>query len=212
MRIKICGMREAGNLLAIADLNPDFLGFIFYEKSDRCVRDVLDSDMMRSLPASICKVGIFVNADLEEVQSCAARYHLDYVQLHGHESPEYCQQAKALGLKLIKAFAVDAAFDFDQLPAYAPACDFFLFDTKGELPGGNGTTFDWSVLSRYQGSTHFFLSGGLGLVNVDQLCQFHHPLLCGLDFNSRLETAPGVKDVDATRQLLTRLRAEPSTC
>ncbi len=212
MRIKICGMREAGNLLAIADLNPDFLGFIFYEKSARCVRDVLDAAIVRGLPAGIRKVGIFVDADLVEVQAAATRYHLDYVQLHGHESPVYCQQAKDAGLRLIKAFAVDDDFDFAQLAAYSPACEYFLFDTKGELPGGNGTAFDWSVLARYDGATHFFLSGGLGLVNVEQLRQFHHPLLCGLDFNSRLETAPGVKDVDATRQLLERLRAEPATC
>ncbi|RYY08834.1 MAG: phosphoribosylanthranilate isomerase [Cytophagaceae bacterium] len=212
MKIKICGMREAGNLLAIADLNPDFLGFIFYEKSVRCVRDVLAASVLHGLPSGICKVGIFVNADLAEVRATAARYHLDYVQLHGTETPAYCQQARALGLRLIKAFAVDADFDFSELDAYAPLCEYFLFDTKGELPGGNGTAFDWSVLTRYTGTTPFFLSGGLGLVNVDELRQFKHPQLCGLDFNSRLETAPGVKDVDATRQLLERLRAEPDGC
>ena len=210
MRIKICGMREAGNLLAIADLNPDFLGFIFYEKSARCVRDVLDAAIMRGLPAGICKVGIFVDADLADVQAAAAHYYLDYVQLHGHESPAYCRQAKDAGLRLIKAFAVDSAFDFAPLAAYAPVCDYFLFDTKGELPGGNGTAFDWSVLARYDGSTPFFLSGGLGLSNINQLRQFHHPLLYGLDFNSRLEIAPGVKDAAATRRLLEGLRAEPA--
>ena len=98
------------------------------------------------------------------------------------------------------------------LAAYAPLCEYFLFDTKGELPGGNGTAFDWSVLARYTGTTPFFLSGGLGLANLDELHRFEHPRLCGLDFNSRLETAPGVKDVDATRQLLERLRAEPDGC
>ena len=212
MKIKICGMREAGNLLAIADLNPDFLGFIFYEKSVRCIRDVLAASVLHGLPASIHKVGIFVNADLAEVQATALRYHLDYVQLHGTESPAYCQQAGALGLRVIKAFAVDANFDFDQLAAYAPLCDFFLFDTKGELPGGNGTAFDWSVLTRYSGTTPFFLSGGLGLADLAALGQFHHPHLCGLDFNSRLETAPGVKDVVTTRQVLERLRVEPEGC
>lgn len=212
MKIKICGMREAGNLLAVADLNPDFLGFIFYEKSARCVRDVLATSLLRGLPPSICKVGIFVNADPAEVQTAACQYQLDYVQLHGTEPPAYCQQVHALGLRVIKAFAVDDAFDFTQLAAYAPACDYFLFDTKGELPGGNGTPFNWSVLARYTGDTPFFLSGGLGLANLDQLLHLRHPQLCGLDFNSRLETAPGVKDVDATRQLLTRLRQKPAAC
>lgn len=212
MKIKICGMREAGNLLAIADLNPDFLGFIFYEKSTRCVRDVLAASVLHALPQSICKVGIFVDADLTDVQAAATRYHLDFVQLHGSETPAYCQQAHALGLRIIKAFAADEAFDFSQLAAYAPLCEYFLFDTKGELPGGNGTAFDWSVLAQYTGPTPFFLSGGLGLANVDQLLHFQHPHLCGFDFNSRLETAPGLKDVDATRQVLEHLRAEPTAC
>lgn len=212
MKIKICGMREAGNLLAIADLNPDFLGFIFYEKSTRCVRDVLAASVLHGLPQSICKVGIFVDADLAAVQAATCQYHLDFVQLHGTESPAYCQQARALGLRLVKAFAVDNSFDFAQLDAYAPLCDYFLFDTKGELPGGNGTAFDWSVLAGYTGTTPFFLSGGLGLTNVNELLHFQHSHLCGFDFNSQLETAPGLKDVDATRQLLERLRDEPATC
>ena len=212
MKIKICGMREAGNLLAIADLNPDFLGFIFYEQSVRCVRDALAATVLHGLPQSICKVGIFVDADLDEVCRAATRYHLDFVQLHGAETPAYCQQARAQGLRLVKAFAVDDAFDFAQLDAYASVCDYFLFDTKGELPGGNGTAFDWTVLNHYTGAVPFFLSGGLGLATVDQLTEFRHPQLCGFDFNSQLETAPGLKDVAATRQVIERLREEPDGC
>lgn len=203
-------MREAGNLLAVANLNPDFLGFIFYEKSVRCVRDVLDAQVVRSLPPSICKVGIFVDAELDTVQASSARYHLDYLQLHGHETPAYCQQARALGLHLIKAFAVDEDFDFATLAAYEPFCDYFLFDTKGDLPGGNGTAFDWSVLARYTGSTPFFLSGGLGLANLTTVREFKHPQLYGFDFNSQLELAPGLKDVETTRQLLGHLRRQPT--
>jgi phosphoribosylanthranilate isomerase len=206
MRIKICGMREAGNLLAIADLNPDFLGFIFYEKSARYVREVLAADVVRSLPQSICKVGVFVDADLAEVLAMSTMYNLDYVQLHGHETVAYCQQAQAAGLRLIKAFAVDKDFDFSQLAAYEPFCAHFLFDTKGELPGGNGTAFDWSVLAGYSGGVSFFLSGGLGPNNVAALRQFRHPQLYGVDLNSQLETAPGLKNVEATYHLLADLR------
>ena len=205
-------MCEAGNLAAIANLDPDFLGFIFFEKSKRAMHDTLDPAQVRSLPPGIRKVGVFVDADLAELQASTCQYQLDYVQLHGHESPAYCQQAQAVGLRVLKAFAVDAAFDFGQLAAYEPFCDFFLFDTKGELPGGNGRAFDWSVLAGYTGAVPFLLSGGLGPANANQLLQFRHPQLCGFDFNSQLETAPGLKDVDATRQLLARLRAEPTPC
>lgn len=206
MKIKICGMREVGNSLAVADLHPDFLGFIFYPKSARYMRETLDPAQVRSLPASIAKVGVFVDADLAVVQATAAAYALDYVQLHGHETPAYCQQARGAGLHVIKAFAVGETFDFASLAAYEASCDFFLFDTKGALPGGNGTAFDWQILAGYTGATPFFLSGGLGPANLTALLDFHHPQLAGFDFNSHLETAPGVKDVAATEQLVQRLQ------
>jgi phosphoribosylanthranilate isomerase len=202
MRIKICGMREAGNLWAIADLSPDLLGFIFYEKSSRYMREALDPAQVRSLPATIAKVGVFVDASLHKVQTTAATYLLDFVQLHGHETPTYCQQARDLGLHVIKAFAVGETFDFASLAEYEASCDFFLFDTKGALPGGNGTTFDWQLLANYAGPVPFLLSGGLGPDNLTALLDFHHPQLYGFDFNSHLETAPGLKDVAATRELL----------
>ena len=201
-------MREAGNILAISELNPDFLGFIFYEKSSRCVREVLDPAQVRSLPPAICKVGVFVDANLTDVWATAQRFGLDYVQLHGHETPDYCQQARALGLRLIKAFSVDKVFDFSTLMHYEPFCDYFLFDTKGELPGGNGTVFDWRVLATYTGPIPFLLGGGLGLHNLPDLLHFQHPQLCGFDFNSQLELSPGLKDVDATRQLLTLIHEQ----
>jgi len=202
MKIKICGMREAGNLWAIADLSPDMLGFIFYEKSARYVGNTLDPAQVRSLPPSITKVGVFVDASLAEVQATAATYLLDYVQLHGHETPAYCQQAKDSGLHVIKAFAVGETFDFESLAVYKASCDLFLFDTKGALPGGNGTTFNWQLLANYAGPVPFLLSGGLGPNNLAALLNFHHPQLYGFDFNSHLETAPGLKDVAATRELL----------
>jgi phosphoribosylanthranilate isomerase len=208
MKIKICGMREAANLLAVADFDPDFLGFIFYRKSARYVGDTLNPVQVRSLPSAIAKVGVFVDADLAEVRATNCAYTLDYVQLHGHETPEYCQQARAAGLHVIKAFAVGETFDFTSLAAYEASCDYFLFDTKGALPGGNGTAFDWQLLAGYTGTTPFLLSGGLGPANLAALLNFHHPQLVGFDFNSHLETAPGMKDVVATRALLQQLHQQ----
>ncbi|MDO7885844.1 phosphoribosylanthranilate isomerase [Hymenobacter cheonanensis] len=210
MKVKICGMREAANILAVADFNPDFLGFIFYQQSARYAGEALDTEMLRSLPESICKVGVFVDAPLPELLATTAHYSLDYVQLHGHETPAYCQAVREQGLRIIKAFAVDTAFDFGTLAAYAPACELFLFDTKGKHPGGNGHLFDWQLLNSYHGPTPFLLSGGLGPANVADLLRFHHPQLVGYDFNSLLETAPGLKDEEATGQLLARLHNQPA--
>ena len=211
MKVKICGMREAANILSVADFNPDFLGFIFYEKSARYAGEVLDTEVLRSLPASICKVGVFVNAPLAELFATTCQYSLDYVQLHGHETPAYCQAVRTHGLRVIKAFAVDADFDFNTLAEYAPHCDLFLFDTKGQHPGGNGYAFDWELLHRYHGPTPFLLSGGLGPANVDEVLRFRHPQLVGYDANSLLETTPGHKDLEATARLLTRLHEQPAT-
>lgn len=208
MQIKICGMREAANLRAIAGLEPDFLGFIFYEKSPRFVGDALSPELLRSLPPTVRKVGVFVDAPLAELLATACHYGLDYVQLHGHETPTYCRETRAHNLRIIKAFSVDEGFNFATLTAYSPSCDYFLFDTKGAHPGGNGTTFDWQVLARYQGPTPFLLSGGLGPGNAEELRHFQHPYLAGYDFNSQLETAPGLKDVAATERLLNSISNE----
>lgn len=211
MKVKICGMREAANIMAVASFNPDFLGFIFYEKSARYAGEALDTELLRSLPASICKVGVFVDAPLPELLATTCQYSFDYVQLHGHETPAYCQAVREHNLRVIKAFSVDADFDFNTLAAYAPVCELFLFDTKGKHPGGNGHSFDWQLLASYHGPTPFLLSGGLGPGNADELLRFRHPQLVGYDVNSLLETAPGHKDVEATAQLLTRLHEQPAT-
>jgi len=201
-------MREAVNLGDIAGLAPDYLGFIFYEKSPRYVGDSLDAELLRGLPPTVRKVGVFVDAPLPTLLATATRYGLDYVQLHGHESPAYCQAAHQQGLRLIKAFSVDEYFDFGTLAAYGAVCDFFLFDTKGKQPGGNGYAFDWRVLANYNGPAPFLLSGGLGPDNATELLSFAHPYLAGYDFNSQLETAPGLKDVTATRELLRLLNQQ----
>ena len=201
-------MREAVNLGDIANLSPDYLGFIFYEKSPRYVGDALDAELLRSMPPTVRKVGVFVDAPLPQLLDVATRYGLDYVQLHGHESAAYCQEAHQEGLRLIKAFSVDANFDFGTLAEYGATCDFFLFDTKGKQPGGNGYAFDWDLLAGYNGPAPFLLSGGLGPENATELLSFTHPYLAGYDFNSQLETAPGLKDVVATRELLLLLNQQ----
>jgi phosphoribosylanthranilate isomerase len=208
MKIKVCGMREAGNLAAIADLDPDYLGFIFAPKSARYMGEVLDPCQVKSLPAHIRRIGVFVDETPANIQAASVAYGLDCAQLHGHETPADCQQVRDAGLCVIKAFAVGPDFDFATVTPYASVCDYFLFDTKGELPGGNGRAFDWQLLRAYQGPLPFFLGGGLGLSNLAELLAFHHPYLYAFDFNSQLETAPGLKDVARTRELIERLHEQ----
>ncbi|MGB3849389.1 MAG: phosphoribosylanthranilate isomerase [Tunicatimonas sp.] len=205
MNLKICGMKHADNLSAVADLAPDYLGFIFYEKSPRYFVDSLPPETVRALSPTIQRVGVFVNASTDYVQEMAERYGLHALQLHGQEPPEQCKVLRLMGYKIFKVFSVHEAFDFNQLTAYQPHVDAFLFDTATPQHGGSGVAFDWSILVDYQLPVPFFLSGGIGLDNLDQAMQINHPQLLGLDVNSRFETAPGRKSIHQLQQLIARL-------
>ena len=194
MKWKICGNRE--NIAEVAALKPDFMGFIYWEPSSRALQKSLVDQV---IPKSIQKVGVFVDAPPEEIKAIVQRDQLDMLQLHGQESPIYVERLKEeLGLPLIKAIAVGPEFDFRQLRGYREHIDFFLFDTKGKLPGGNGLRFDWSVLTRYKESIPYFLSGGIGPDAVDSVLEFlNHPEVqncAGLDVNSKFENSPGEKN------------------
>ena len=221
VRLKICGMKYRDNIEQVAALQPDYLGFIFYEKS---ARD-FNTDKIPELPKSIKKTGVFVDADLDFVLEKISKHNLQAVQLHGKESPEYCKQLKrhyeklsdvVISLKetdchdfekksrndkleIIKVFSIKDVFNFSILEPYEDVCDYFLFDTKGKLPGGNGYTFDWSVLNNYPSTKPFFLSGGLGLNEVEKINQFANSKASkycyALDVNSKFEIEPGLKNI-----------------
>lgn len=198
MIIKVCGMREAENIREVEALDIDLIGFIFWPKSSRYV-----SERPAYLPTNCKRVGVFVDEDIEVVKKIAHDYALDYIQLHGHESTAYCAQLK--GLKLIKAFNIATAKDFEQTKSYEKLVDYFLFDAKGKSVGGNGTKFEWSVLDNYHGPTPFILSGGIGPDDATSIRRFHHPRLAGIDLNSRFELAPSLKDVTALQKFLNEL-------
>lgn len=206
MKIKVCGMRDAANLKQVADLSPDFIGFIFYDKSPRFVGETLDADVVKALPRSIRKVGVFVNASPDYILKAIRKYDLQYVQLHGNENPDFCRSLRMKGANIIKAFRLDETFNFSMLNNYKPQCDFFLFDAKGDQPGGNGIQFDWGLLKQYDNDKPFFISGGIGVDNIDQIEQLKAMKLYGVDVNSRVETEPGVKDVEKIKALIARLR------
>ena len=197
VKLKVCGMKYQDNIEQVAALQPDYLGFIFYEKSARH----FDSQIPK-LPKSIKKVGVFVDKDIKDVISLIKTHHLQAVQLHGEETPEYCLKLKSFisnAVEIIKVFSIKNEFNFDNLKPYENVCDYFLFDTKGKLPGGNGYTFDWNVLNNYPSAKPFFLSGGIGLEELENIENFKlskaSKYCYALDVNSKFETEPGLKNI-----------------
>lgn len=211
MKLKVCGMKYLENMEAVAALQPDYLGFIFWEPSSRFF-----NGKMGAISKNIKKVGVFVDADLDYVVEKINQYSLDVVQLHGKESPEFCKGLRNsnLGLKgkqpqIIKVFSIKDSFNFSVITPFEKVCDYFLFDTKGKLPGGNGYTFNWSVLENYPSTKSYFLSGGIGVDNVHKIKEFLKTTAAkyciALDVNSSFEIEPGVKNIEKLNEFKTAL-------
>ena len=199
--IKICGMKDPENIRAVAALNPDYMGFIFYSKSPRYA-EPLDVEVLKSLPKRILKIGVFVNSSLEDILTVIKKYSLNGVQLHGTESEDICYTLRMAGLLVFKAFPVAEASDFDATERYEGICDFFLFDTKTKEYGGSGVKFDWRMLESYNGETAFLLSGGISADDADAIRAINHPKLTGIDLNSKFEVSPGEKNVELLQGFL----------
>ncbi len=206
MKIKICGLKEAENIKHVSEESPDFMGFIFYPKSSRFVGEEFSKTALAGIPGNITKTAVFVNETVENILKTVHKYGFEAVQLHGNESPAVCNQLKQHNLIVIKAFAMDASFDFATLLPYEKLCDYFLFDTKTKHFGGSGESFDWNLLGQYKLETPFFLSGGLGVENLEAVLKLKHDKLYGLDFNSRLEDKPGFKNIRLINKVLDTIR------
>lgn len=217
MKIKVCGLTQAENIAKISALGVDYLGFIFHPGSPRFVGNTpvkklydLDQDQ-ESRPH---RIGVFVNAELDYILNAVHDYQLDWVQLHGNESPGYCQELQLLWsvstsyrAKIMKAFSIGPDFDFNQTNAYVSSCPVFVFDTGGTpQAGGTGKQWNWQQLDNYQGLTPFLLSGGIGPNDVQRIKAVKHPQLQGVDLNSRFEVAPGVKDTEELARFIEALR------
>jgi len=175
------------------------MGFIFFERSKRFAPD-LDKELLLGFPETTKKVGVFVNAPIQQVKEKVRQYKLDYVQLHGDESVEYVGELFAIGIKVIKVLSVGEEFDFDQLKPYKGLVDFFLFDTKGKERGGNGVVFNWEVLNDYPYDVPYFLSGGIDLENAKDIAGLKvQPY--AIDVNSKFELEPGLKDIEQVKML-----------
>lgn len=201
--VKVCGLREEGNVRDVLILRPDLVGFIFHPHSPRDAS--CTSPIGREVTAGAKRVGVFVDATPEKIEELVESWELDALQLHGRESPDTCSRLRErLKISVFKAFPVG-----EELPLISPyegSCDLYLFDTKGRDHGGNGVVFDWSLLAGYEGTTGFLLAGGIGPETAESLTTFCHPCWRGIDINSRVEKSPGVKDIGAAERVITRFR------
>ena len=193
-------MRERANILDVGALQPDYMGFIFYDQSPRCVPPGFM--IPPELNPYTKRVGVFVDNQIEGVFDTVNQHSLDFVQLHGNEPVSNCEKLKLADIGVIKAFSIDQNFDFELVNPYKVVVDYFLFDTKGKYHGGNASTFDWSLLKRYDQEIPFFLSGGISLTNINQALQLKDLNLYALDVNSGVEIEPGLKDIDKIKGLL----------
>ena len=202
MKVKVCGLNDVSNVTEVLQLQPNFMGFIFYDKSPR--NCTMASNVVRDLKLGTTKkVGVFVNESKDKLLRTVNDFGLDYVQLHGGESVAYCEALIAAGLKQIKVFSVGDSFDMNDTNAFQ-FCDYLLFDAKGKKPGGNGVQFNWEVLNTYKGAVPFILSGGLELKHLSFLQEISqsYPLLSGLDINSKFEIKPGLKNIDLVGEFI----------
>ncbi len=216
LKIKVCGMCDVENIKVITQLQPDYIGFIFYEKSPRFVFGNPNFQLSTFNFQLTKKVGVFVNESVEKMCETAQKYKLDVLQLHGGETPVQCLQVQE-EFSIIKAFSIAGADDFQQTADYEGCCDYFLFDTKTSpsfnpspqervVYGGSGVKFDWQLLEHYQGKTPFFLSGGIDMDDVPVINKIAHPQLFGVDINSRFEISPGIKDIEKVRQFIESIK------
>ena len=219
--IKVCGMREAENIRAVEALGVDLVGFIFYDKSSRYVgmlpsRAGNTPDYVApslAAGASPGRVGVFVDDMAQNIITRVYTFDLDYVQLHGAETPLFIDNLRATvdpdihpGIKIIKTLSINSSKDFGRWRIYKNHVDMLLFDAKCATRGGSGEKFDWSLLDAYDGDIPFLLSGGIGPEDAAAVGAVSHPMFAGIDLNSRFETAPALKDVGRLSKFINEIR------
>jgi phosphoribosylanthranilate isomerase len=202
MKIKVCGIRTVEQMLQLQQQGVDYAGMIFYEGSKRFIGNLSEREQesFRQLPVE--KIGVFVNAAYETITKAIADYGLYAVQVHGDETDEFCLELMDK-TTVIKVIRVAGEQDIDSLVApFQAVCHYFLFDTDTPLYGGSGKKFDWKKIEAARIERPFFLSGGIGPDDVENLRSFSHPFFHAVDVNSRFETAPGLKDLVKTEQFI----------
>ena len=206
-------MREPENLEQLCSIGPDYVGYIFYQKSKRFVGVNPDPALFKIPPAEILKVGVFVNEEMDQLTRMVEGHHLDLVQLHGNESPAYCRKLMGLGIRIIKAISLGGEAPGSKLkPRDAAIGDYrevvhtLLYDTPGQGWGGSGQKFDWSLLNEQHVTLPYILSGGIGPEDARAIRELKQKNLRGIDLNSRFELSPGVKDIESLEKFFIELR------
>lgn len=193
-------MRDSENIRAIEQTKADLMGFIFHPKSPRFV-----ASLPEYMPKKQKRVGVFVNASLEQILAKAQKFSLEYIQLHGDEPPAFCSELKNRGLKVIRALRISNADDIIRAESYNMA-DLMIFDTKTELYGGSGKKFNWQLLENYKGCVPFLLSGGIRSDTFEEIKAFFHPQFAGIDLNSGFEISPALKDVGKLNNFIEKIK------
>jgi phosphoribosylanthranilate isomerase len=199
IKLKVCGMRDEQNIMQVAALSPDYMGFIFYEKSPRFVGN--DFNVPEAFPTNIIRVGVFVNESTDAMLRCVDRHKLGFLQLHGEETVKQCLELKRHKIKIVRVLSIDDTTDMEITKFYSEVVDFFLFDTKGKYYGGNAKTFRWQRLEEYDQQIPFFLSGGLTPENIEGIRNLADMNLHALDVNSGVEDAPALKNIEKIRSI-----------
>lgn len=198
-------MRDPDNIREVLDLAPDFMGFIFFQGSPRYAGPQAEEIGRIRFPAEVAKVGVFVNETPGKILKLRDTLSLRYAQLHGTESVSICRELKQQHMDVIKVVSVGNVVDFERMRPYEEFIDYFLFDTKGKNFGGNSISFNWDLIREYPFEKPFFLGGGVGLDSLPDVEKIEIPLLYALDVNSRLESSPGVKDIEKVRTFKNKL-------
>jgi len=209
MRVKVCGITKAEQAIQLNAAGADFAGFIFYPPSARYAFKSMPSGEIKKL-RNINKVGVFVNANIDDVLRTVDECGLYLVQLHGNESPRYCEKISQY-ITVIKAFRISTGDDIVwKIKDYHDVADMFMFDTEGTSFGGTGKKFDWQLLKNANINKPFFLSGGIAPEDAEAIREFQQqPVakdLFALDINSRFELSPGVKDLHKIKTFISSIK------
>jgi phosphoribosylanthranilate isomerase len=206
MKLKVCGLKHPGNVNQLfKEVNPDYAGFIFYAASPRYAANLFCEMSGIDWDNDICKTGVFVNSSEGCIMNVSYKLGIEMVQLHGDETVRFCAGIQEKGLSVIKSFSVDNDFDFSKLKPYCKVVDYFLFDTKAELRGGNGKKFNWLKLQEYPFEKPYFLSGGISPGDAKKIIDLNDKRMVAVDINSRFEIEPGKKDVKLIQKFYKQL-------
>ena len=210
LQVKVCGLTKLNQIQELVDLNVDFLGFIFYEKSPRFVLNQLSLEEISNIEHS-AKVGVFVNEDLKNIIEISEKANLNFIQLHGDETEDFISELRQklnpeIGVLKVIRIGNQTPDELQKTINQQPkTINYLLFDTDSKAFGGTGKTFDWNILNNIKIPIPYFLSGGISLENTGDLKDINQKPIA-LDINSKFEIEPGNKDLEKVKEFLSLIK------